>query len=279
MRSTSSTRPDIQDHVHAAAAARNPALRKAGNTLLAKLNPETALAALEKALDNPATPIPEKQNAFGLIAGIKSDKAAAVLKTWLEKILAGTAPAELELDIVENAKKSADAGVADLVAKYLASIPHLEHKSIQVSDFKAALQGGNAEEGRRLFFEGATAQCVRCHKVNGQGGDVGPELKEIGKRETRAYLLESIVDPSAKIAKGFETVAVKLNDGRVVTGILKAETETKLTLMPPDGKSVQILKSDIKLRKNQEESTMPQLTASLSKFDIRNLVEYLSSLK
>ena len=60
-----------------------------------------------------------------------------------------------------------------------------------------------------IFTTKAELECVRCHKVNGPngelaGGEVGPELSGIGARQTRTYLLESIVDPNKQIAQGFE---------------------------------------------------------------------------
>ena len=101
--------------------------------------------------------------------------------------------------------------------------------------FRSALVGGDAEAGRKIFYDNASAQCIRCHKINGFGGQVGPELTGIGKREKREHILESIVDPSAKIAKGYETIAVKTADGKVYTGVLRSEDDKKLVLAQSDG--------------------------------------------
>jgi len=194
-------------------------------------------------------------------------------------LLDGKFVPEIELDLLEAAQKCSGNDVKERLAKYNAALPRAEHKTIQLSDFKAALVGGDAEAGRKIFFESASAQCTRCHKVDGKGGDVGPEMRGVATREKREYILESIVDPSAKIAKGFESVAVRTTDGKMFTGILKSEDATKISIMPGDGKLVTIEKADIKTRKNQEESTMPPLTNVLTKFEIRHLVEYLSTLK
>ncbi len=78
--------------------------------------------------------------------------------------------------------------------------------------------GGDAEAGRRVFFDKVDLSCVRCHKVQGVGGEVGPDLTGIGKKEKRAYLLESIVDPNKQIAKGFESVVLTLTNGQVKDG-------------------------------------------------------------
>jgi quinoprotein glucose dehydrogenase len=139
--------------------------------------------------------------------------------------------------------------------------------------------GGNAEEGRRIFRERADASCIRCHTVNHEGGIVGPDLDGIGSRQNREYLLESIVFPNAKIAPGFESAAVKLKDNKVVVGVVKSETGSELTLMDADGKLIRINKNEIAARKRGP-SAMPEgFNQMLSLRDLRNLVEFLASLK
>ena len=101
---------------------------------------------------------------------------------------------------------------------------------------------------------------------------------DIGKRQSREYLLESIVNPNAKIATGFETVIVTLKDGTIQAGILKAETATELTLTPPSGAPVKLKKAEVQKRESGP-SGMPPLSAVLTRREIRDLVEYLASLK
>ncbi len=269
----------IHDNVRQSMNGKDATLKKAASALMAKLNPADAVAALKKVLADGKASIGEKQNAFSVLAGMKTADSDALIETWMDVLLGGKVAPEIELDLIEAAQKSESKLVKELLAKYNASLPRAEHKSVQLSDYKAALLGGDAEAGRKIFFESASAQCTRCHKVDGKGGDVGPELRGVATREKRDYLLESIVDPSAKIAKGFESVAIRTSDGKMVSGILKSEDETKIAVMPGEGKLVEILKSEIKTRKNQEESTMPPLTNVLTKFEIRHLVEYLSTLK
>ena len=73
--------------------------------------------------------------------------------------------------------------------------------------FAAAQEtGGDAKAGREIFAEKAEAACMRCHKVKGEGGDVGPDLAGISAKHDRAYLLQSIVEPNAVIAPGFDNV-------------------------------------------------------------------------
>ena len=248
-------------------------VREESSGLLAKLNPTDAVPVLATILETAS--IPEKQSALMTLGKMNALSADALLAVWMEKVLAGTAAPEIQLDVLEASRVSKNKPVAELYAKYIAALP----KDDELAPFKTALSGGNADAGKRAFYENPTAQCIRCHKINGQGGDVGPDLKGIATKHDKNYLLESIVSPSKQIAEGFETTVVKLNDGRVVVGLLKVDGEKELTITGADGKTVAIKKADIKQRMSQKVSTMPPMGETLSKADVRNLVEFLSTLK
>jgi quinoprotein glucose dehydrogenase len=152
-------------------------------------------------------------------------------------------------------------------------------KDDPLASFEPALYGGNAVEGKRIFFEKPEAQCVRCHKINGQGGDVGPDLSHIAAQKDRKYFLESIIQPNKQIAQGFDSVMVILKNGDNAAGVLKSENDKELVLSSADAGLVTVKKADIETRRAAL-SPMPEgLGQILSKDDIRDLVEYLSSLK
>ena len=113
--------------------------------------------------------------------------------------------------------------------------------------------------------------------------DVGPKLDGIGKRQTRAYLLESIVQPGAKLADGFETVVLTLRDGRTLAGTLKRESSSTLEVEVLDDTGTPAISRVARAEVAQRErgpSAMPEgLAELLTSFEIRDLVEYLASLK
>ncbi len=127
-------------------------------------------------------------------------------------------------------------------------------------------------------MEKIEASCARCHKVKNEGAEVGPNLTNVASRGNREYLLESIVNPNAKIAQGFETVMITLEDNSLHAGILKGETPTDVSLMPPGGAIETLPKARIKSREIGP-SGMPPLASVLSKRELRDLVEYLAGLK
>ena len=148
-----------------------------------------------------------------------------------------------------------------------------------MSAYREALFGGDADAGRKIFFEKSEVSCLRCHKINGLGGEVGPDLTDTGKKHPRDYLLESIVDPNKQIAKGFETIVVTLNSGIIKTGILKSEDAKELRLMTPEGQIIRIAKKDIDERSRGPSAMPGDLIQKLSRTEVRDLVEFLAGLQ
>ena len=72
--------------------------------------------------------------------------------------------------------------------------------------------------GRKLFFDPKGAGCVRCHRSRGEGGDLGPDLSDLGGKYERALLIESVLDPSRQIVEGYRPTVVATADGRVLLG-------------------------------------------------------------
>jgi quinoprotein glucose dehydrogenase len=147
-----------------------------------------------------------------------------------------------------------------------------------LDQYAGTLVGGNVNDGRGYFFWNSTGQCVRCHAIKDEGGKVGPSLTTIGKTLSRQQILEAIVDPSARLSPGFGTVKISLTDGSEATGILMEETEKKLILKTSDAEPLEIETTRIAKRQNFP-SGMPPMGAAMSKTEIRNLVEFLASMK
>lgn len=142
--------------------------------------------------------------------------------------------------------------------------------------YKDAVNGGQAELGRELFHKGQ--KCIVCHRVGDTGGSTGPNLSDVGKRTKRAYLLESIVIPSAKIVKGYETQVIVLADGRVVTGTVQSEDEYEVVIADARTQT-KVQKDNIDDRLTSDVSTMPSLANLLTVNDVRNLIAYLVTLQ
>jgi quinoprotein glucose dehydrogenase len=118
-----------------------------------------------------------------------------------------------------------------------------------------------------------------CHRVDREGGEAGPDLADVGAKHPREYLLESVVRPNARIAAGFDSVVLTRRSGGTVSGILAGESADALTLRQTDGKTFTVPKSDI-ARRDSAPSGMPEIYATiLTKSELRDVVEFLASLK
>lgn len=118
----------------------------------------------------------------------------------------------------------------------------------------------------------------RCHAVGGAGGTVGPPLENIGNILTREQILESLIEPSARLAPGYGSISLTLTDGQEVNGILEAENEHELILRTNQAEPLEVPISRISKRQNMP-SAMPAMGKLITKRELRDLIEYLSSLK
>lgn len=82
---------------------------------------------------------------------------------------------------------------------------------------RATSEGGDPITGRRVFFSPASA-CSQCHAIEGRGGDLGPDLTNVGRSKTRAQILASILTPSAEISPEYQGWFVRTRDGQIYTG-------------------------------------------------------------
>lgn len=263
---------DLEATARLALADKTAAVRAAARTALAQLKTADAAVLLETAL---AGDVVERQAALNALADFKSPESTDILSRSFDRLLAGNFPADAELDLVTAAERSGDQALKPKLAEYAGKTA----SAGDLAGWQACLEGGDAERGRRLFFERGQLSCVRCHKVGGTGGEVGPDLTKIATDKPRDYLLESIVVPNKAIAKNFETVVILDFDGRQHTGILKAEEEKSLTLMTPEAKLVTVAKDQIDARKSGKSPMPEDLTKHVTKFELRDLVAFLCSLR
>ena len=248
-------------------------VRAQGLTLLAARDPEKAVPLLDAAIKSGQ--LVEQQSAIAVLPSLKTKDADAALARWMEALIARKAPAGIQLDLLEAAKARKQRRFSKFLARYEAT----RSKTDPLAHFRESLAGGNAARGREIFFGRDAVSCRRCHKIAGEGGEVGPDLSGIGKQKKRDYLLESLVLPNKTIAKGFDSVVLAMNTGKVYSGIVKSTDGKTIRLMQATGELITLKVKDIDFR-NKGKSAMPgDLVKHLSKADVRDLVEYLSTLK
>ena len=144
----------------------------------------------------------------------------------------------------------------------------------------ALRHAGDPENGKRLFADKQRTKCAVCHKVAGQGGDVGVDLSSIGGKFDRPHLIESMLEPSRQIVEGYRTTNLLLDDGRVISGIVKKQSEGRIEIADATGKRHAVVREDIDRLSQSDISIMPEgLATELSPSEFTDLVAYLESLR
>lgn len=141
-----------------------------------------------------------------------------------------------------------------------------------VEKYRASLSlKGDAARGREI----AKKSCLVCHRSNGEGQDVGPDLATVKSRSPEELLVH-ILDPNREVNPQFAATKIQTAAGDVVDGIVSAETATSLTLKMAEGKTYTLLKSRIERRVASSLSLMPEgLEAAFDLQGMADLVDYL----
>jgi putative heme-binding domain-containing protein len=155
----------------------------------------------------------------------------------------------------------------------------------KIDDFTAeldtGLRGRTPEIGHRLFIE---ATCAQCHKVKGLGGAVGPELTDSFKRwkGDRLAVLREILEPSHRIDPKYAVHVIYTADGKVLTGIVKAEDKESVSVLdnPEAPKPTVIQRSDIDEMLKTSKSMMPKaLLDRFTKDEVFEIFAFLQGLQ
>ncbi len=219
----------------------------------------------------------DQQAGVGVLGGMKSPEAQNALAMFFDELTAGKLAREVHADLVDTMQASESPALENKLEAYRKS---KSADSLAAAFRESLLLGGDPRRAQQVFAEHPAAACVRCHAVGKDGGaDVGPNLAGVGTRLTREQLLESLLEPNARIAQGYGTVSVTLKNGERVDGMLRSETDTHIVVMtgtPLAEKS--IAKSDVAERTNPV-SAMPPVGQILKLREIRDLVAGLATLK
>lgn len=140
---------------------------------------------------------------------------------------------------------------------------------------------GDPKAGKELFFNPeSSAGCAKCHSVKDKGGNVGPELTTIAAMQPLEYMIESILEPSKVIVKGYEPLLLKMKDGRFITGVIKKESADFIELGDSQGQIQKVPNSEVAERVPQKTSLMPGNFAEILPVkDFHDILAFLQTLK
>jgi putative heme-binding domain-containing protein len=143
-----------------------------------------------------------------------------------------------------------------------------------LDDYKASeTLVGNVQRGKAVFAK----SCAICHRVEGVGHIVGPELQALSNKSP-LYLLTEILDPNRNVDSRYLAYAAVTRSGRSLTGLLASESATSITLRSQEGKEQVLLRSELEELQSTGKSLMPEgLEKELSKQDLADLIAYLTA--
>ncbi len=244
----------------------------------------TALAAL--------APKEAAQRTVELLASLPEDEDPQPLIAALAARQNGP-PALVEA--LANQKLSADTAKLALRAVRAAGrpLPELEQAVQQAGNLSEAgwklspeerqqlaadvLQHGDPARGEAIYRREAL-QCMKCHAIGGAGGTVGPDIVSLGATAPVDYLIESLLEPNAKVKENFHAVLVATDEGKVIAGIPVRQSETELVLRDAEDRQI-VIPADAIEEKRESRSLMPDgLVDTLTRQELIDLTRFLSEL-
>jgi len=150
-----------------------------------------------------------------------------------------------------------------------------EAKLDEIEKYKRILGKGNDEpnnlsNGRAMF----NRVCASCHKLYGQGGEIGPDITG-SDRKNLHYILSNIIDPNAEIPNDYRTSVIRMKDNRILVGVVRSREIKTITLVTPS-EVIFLPKSDVVKIDSQNFSIMPEgLIRVFNDQEIRDLISYL----
>ncbi len=137
---------------------------------------------------------------------------------------------------------------------------------------------GDPSRGEAIYRRTELA-CVTCHAIGTGGGRVGPNLMSLGASSPVDYIVESLLEPSAKIKEGYNATVVATSDGRILNGLLVREGARELVLLDANNREVVVPSDEIDERVISPTSLMPaNLTATLRRDEFLDLTAFLAAL-
>lgn len=251
---------------------RDATVRSVARELMAERFPKQAVPILTEALKNGT--MREQQAAIDTLAGLAIPAAEGVIQEFVGQLENGACPPELQVEVLEAAGKSKNAALVERQK-------HLVDKLASggaTSRYSVCLSGGDIARGKTVF-ETDTHACRRCHSVKRGEVLVGPCLAEVGSLRKPEEILESIVAPNAKICEGFETAVLQLDNGKVVSGIIRRESDNAIELVDAEANTVVVDPKTVE-RRIKGASPMPaNLMETMTPRQLRDVIAYLSQLK
>jgi quinoprotein glucose dehydrogenase len=239
---------------------------------LAALDPEAARGFAVKHLGKGDRKLQEE---VIQLLGARAEGAREVGRLFLAKKL----PREFLPQVSEALRRHAgtDATAAKMLSAVMKTGLLLSNKPEDVVRVRDLVRRqGNPQRGRALFLDSDRLACVRCHRLEGVGGSIGPDLTRVWDTHSLEKVMESMIEPSKEIKEGYQTWTAATKKGQVVSGLKIAQTPDEVVLRDASGKDIRIRTKDLESLEATKQSLMPDnVLATLSYGQFIDLVAFL----
>jgi putative heme-binding domain-containing protein len=270
--------------IEAVKALKNEASSDALLKLVNNHNPESLVIAAIRALgqiggDRVADALLGSWNRFGpqiraAVADVLVSRhrwAIALLSALESKTISRQ---ELPLTAIRTLGESKDEFIRQRATQVIGRIRPADADKQKIIEQKKQMILNGSPPDLQAGHEIAKKTCFVCHKLYGEGADVGPDLTGVGRSSLDA-LLANVIDPNQIVGKGYENVQIETKDGRSLSGRLIEETGSEIKLLSAGPKEDVVAKSDIASRRVSELSVMPEGLEQMPDVDFKNLISYI----
>ena len=242
------------------------------------LNQEVIRGLSEIGSDEAGAGILQNWNRFPAATRRAAAQALASRRNWARLLLDAVekksiSAAEIPVPVIRSLSESSDESVRNRVSKVIGRVREADVDKLKlIAAKKQIILNGPVD----LAAGHAVAQktCFTCHKLYGEGADVGPDLTGVGRSSLDA-LLTNVIDPNQIVGAGYENVEVETKDGRSLSGRLIEETDTRLRLLGAGPKEETVAKSDVASKRVSQLSVMPEGLEQMPDADFRTLIQYI----
>ncbi len=187
-------------------------------------------------------------------------------------------PALHRNEMLAQATAHPDAQIRDLFERFVPEEQRIKRLGAVIKPAEILALTGDVARGRHVFLQ--AGQCKNCHRVGKEGGDVGPDLSQIGKKLDRAKILENILDPSKDIEPAYITHLIETTNGTVYSGLIVSKSAAEIVIKDAQGKVTTVPARIVESIAPQRTSLMPEfLLRDMTAREAADLLEFLSSLK
>jgi putative heme-binding domain-containing protein len=189
-------------------------------------------------------------------------------------------PEPVRRDIIAATRDHPAAEVRDLFERFVPEAERIRRLGDQLNPEEILGLKGDAGRGRAIFAAESVVNCKSCHRRNGVGVELGPDLSKVGAKYPRPELLRQILEPSLVVDPKYRAYLLETTSGTVRTGLLVGRTEREVVLRDAQNQEVRVTAADVERLDPQKQSLMPDLLLrGLTAQQAADLLEYLATLR